>query len=150
MSREESVAHAEAILDAFQRGDIEALLELLDPEVEIFSAPALANAGYFHGREGYLQWSRDWFEAWDEFAVEAVSIEPVGEHHVLTFVHQRGRGKGSGVEVEMEACYMGEIHGGQATRFHLYPNLEQAREAALAGERSGAAEARGGPASDPD
>ena len=136
--QEENVAHAHRLVEAFQRGDLEGLLALLDPEVEIFASPELANAGRFHGREGYLQWSREWFEAWDDFHVEAKAIEPVGEHHVLTSVHQRGRGKGSGVEVEMEACYMGEVHDGLATRLHLYPTREQALEAARGGDPGGA------------
>jgi ketosteroid isomerase-like protein len=140
-SQQESVSHARSMLEAFQRGDVEALLELLDPEVEVYSPPQLANGGRFHGREGYLRWSTEWFEAWDEFEVEATAIEPVGEHHVLTSVQQRGRGKGSGVVVEMEACYMGEVHDGLATRFHLYQTREEALEAARAVE-SEQAEAR--------
>jgi ketosteroid isomerase-like protein len=134
MSKEESLAHARDQLAAFERGDLEAVLELLHPEVEIYSPPQLANSGTFHGREGYLEWSREWFDAWEEFEIEATSIEAVGEHHVLTSVRQRGRGKGSGIEIEMQACYMGEIHDGQATRFHLYPTREQALAAATEGE----------------
>jgi ketosteroid isomerase-like protein len=134
MSREESLAHARAQLDAFERGDVERLLELMHPEVEIYSPPDLANGGTFHGREGYLEWSREWFDVWEEFQIEATEIEAVGENHVLTTVRQRGRGKGSGIEIEMEACYMGEIHDGQATRLHLYPTREQALAAAEEGE----------------
>jgi ketosteroid isomerase-like protein len=136
MSREESLAHAREQLAAFERGDLEAVLELLHPEVEIYSPPELANSGTFHGREGYLEWSQEWFDAWDEFEIEATSIEAVGEHHVLTSVRQRGRGKGSGIEVTMDACYMGEIHDGRATRFHLYPTREKALAAAEGGEKS--------------
>jgi ketosteroid isomerase-like protein len=134
MTVEENRTHAREMLEAFQRGDQEALLELLDPEVEVYSPPQLANAGSFHGREGYLEWSREWFDAWEHFEVDARSIEAVGEHHVLTTVQQRGRGKGSGIEVEMEACYMGEVHDGRATRFHLYQTREDALAAAREGE----------------
>ena len=130
MSSEGSVAHARELLAAFERGDIEALLGLLDPEVEIYSPPPLANAGTFHGRDGYLEWSREWFDAWENFEIEATSIEAVGEYHVLTSVRQRGRGKGSGIEIEMEAHYLGEVRDGLAVRFHLYPTREQALEAA--------------------
>jgi len=133
-SPEERVEHARAIHAAFERGDLEGLLDLLDPEVEVYSPPELANAGTFRGREGYLQWSREWFDAWEEFVVEAKSIEAVGEHHVLTTVTQRGKGKGSGIEIGMDAFYLGEVHDGRATRFHLYPSREQALEAAREGE----------------
>jgi ketosteroid isomerase-like protein len=137
MSKEESLAHARDLLAAFEGGDLEGLLALLDPEIEVFSPRELANGGTFHGHEGYLEWTKEWFDAWEEFEIEATSIEAVGEHHVLTEVRQRGRGKGSGIEIDMTACYMGEVHGGRATRLHLYPSREQALAAAKEGESAG-------------
>jgi len=133
-SREENVALARELLEAFQRGDTDGLLASLDPEVEVFSTSELPNPGSFTGRDGYLQWIGPWLDAWETFEVEAEAFEPVGQHHVVTTVHQTGRGRGSGVEVEMRACYMAEFHDGLVTRFHFYGDTDQAVDAALAGE----------------
>ncbi len=131
---EQNVAHAQAMLDAFRRRDIEELLAMLDPEVEIFSSPELANPGTFSGREGYLRWIEDWLDVWEEFEIEPEAIEPVGSDHVVISVRQHGRGKDSGIEVEMRACYMAEFHDGKVMRFQLHPDRERALEAAREGE----------------
>jgi ketosteroid isomerase-like protein len=118
----------------FERRDLEALLARLDPEVEVFSTPKLANSGTFHGHEGYLKWVGDWLEAWDEFKIEVQRVAPVGDRHVVTAVRQTGRGRGSGVPVEMKAAYMLEIRDRKLVRFHMYSTLEEALEAARRGE----------------
>jgi ketosteroid isomerase-like protein len=130
---ERNVATAREGMAAFRRGDIEAFLALLDPEVEVFSPPEFPNSGRFSGREGYLRWTSQWLDAWETFDVEAQDFEPVGDHHVLIPVVQRGKGKGSGVEVEMRACYMLEYRDGLVRRMHLYPDRETAVQAARDG-----------------
>jgi ketosteroid isomerase-like protein len=130
----ENVQRARAATEAFQRGDIEAFLATLDPEVEIFSTPDLPNPGSFVGREGWVEWSSAWFEAWEGFRVEIEEYEPVGERHVLMTARQSGKGASSGVPVEMRVYYLAEYRAGLATRFHLYGTREQALLAALEAE----------------
>jgi hypothetical protein len=49
---QDTVARSRVATEAFRRGDIDAVLATLDPEVEIFSTPELPNPGGFVGREG--------------------------------------------------------------------------------------------------
>jgi ketosteroid isomerase-like protein len=121
-----NVALARAANEAFRRGDVEAFLASLDPEVEIFSPPELPNSGSFTGRDGWVEWTSAWFEAWEGFEVEIERYEAVGQRHVLMAALQRGTGAGSGVPVEMRIFYLAEYRDGLATRFHLYPTREQA------------------------
>lgn len=132
-----NVALAQAATEAFRRGDIDAFLATLDPEVEIFSTPELPNPGNFSGRDGWIEWTSEWFEAWEGFEVDVEDYEAVGQHHVLMTARQRARGAGSGVPVEMRIFYLAEYHDGLATRFHLYATREDALEAARAGEAGG-------------
>jgi ketosteroid isomerase-like protein len=134
--QERNMAIAREGLDDFRRGDLEAFLSKLDPDVEIYSPPDRANPAHFRGREGFVQWTSTWLDAWETFEWVDEAFEPVGEHHVLMTVTQRGIGKGSGVEVEMPAYYMAEYHEGLATRVHLYPTREQALDAARSGEEA--------------
>jgi ketosteroid isomerase-like protein len=134
-SPEENLAAVWAALEVFQSGDVERFLEFLDPDIEVFSTPELANPTQARGRDAWLRWTGDWLEAWETFEIDAESIEPVGEHHVILDMRQHGKGKGSGVEVELRVFYMFELHDGVATRYHLYPDRKQAEAAALAGER---------------
>ena len=133
-SAEENVAIVRAGMEAFQRGDIEAFLNFLDPEVELVSPPDLPNPTHSIGRDGYVQWFGRWLEAWETFEVEPEEFEPVGERHVVMGVTQRGVGKGSGIEVEMKVFWMTEIADGMAKRAHLYADRGRARAAAEAAE----------------
>jgi ketosteroid isomerase-like protein len=133
-SQDENIALAKAATEAFERGDAEAFLASLHPEVEIFSSSDLPNHGSFTGREGWVEWTTGWFDAWEDFTVEVEAYEPVGERHVLIVAIQRATGVGSGVPVEMRVCYLSEYRDGLATRFHLYATREAAIAAADTGE----------------
>ena len=119
---------AHSAIDAYNRGDIQAVLEQLDEQIEVYTAPGLVNAGTYNGHDGFLQWLAQWSEAWDEFRLELERIDFVGEHYEVVSVRQFGRGAGSGVEVEMRIAQLYEVHDGKATRLHYYPD----RDAALA------------------
>jgi ketosteroid isomerase-like protein len=133
-SQERNIAVVQSALAAFQRQDLETVLTYFDPEVEIYSSPEMVNPVETVGRDAWLKWLGEWYDAWESFEVEAEEIEPVGQRHVLTRMLQRGIGKGSGVEVELRVYYMFELREGVAVRYHLYPDHEQALNAARAGE----------------
>jgi ketosteroid isomerase-like protein len=133
-SQEENLVTVREALEAFQGGDPERFLGFLDPEIEIFSTPELANPVEAQGRDAFLRWIGDWLEVWETFEVDAESIEPVGENHVVLDMRQHGKGKGSGIEVELRVSYMFELHDGVATRYHLYADRKQALAAAREGE----------------
>jgi ketosteroid isomerase-like protein len=132
--REEDLALIRAGIEAANRGDIDGLVALFDPEVEFHIAPGLGNAGTYHGREGFRNGLGGWLEAWESFTIDVVELEPIGERHVVGDVRQLGRGRGSGIEVEMRLGYLWEVRGGLAVRFHIVPDRETARAVARAGE----------------
>lgn len=116
-------------LEAFNRGDIEAVLAMLAPDVAVKSSPDLANPGDFHGHDGFLTWMRDWMDAWERFRVEARDAVTVGDAVVLS-VHQVASGRGSGVEVEMDVAYLFAFAGGKVARLELHAGMEDALAAA--------------------
>ena len=116
--------------EAFRAGDMERVLAMADPEVEVYLPPSLPNSGTFRGHEGYLTWLKQWLEAWEDFAIEVTAQEPVGERHVVTSVHQSGVGRGSGIPVEMDVAYVCEIRDGRFAALQLYMSQEEAREVA--------------------
>jgi ketosteroid isomerase-like protein len=122
------------ILDDLAEEGLESAVELFDPEVEVYSTEALANAGTYHGIGGVLRWAERWFDAWEEFEINPVLFEPVGVRHVVVSCRQVARGRASGVPVEMDATYLAEISAGRVIRFHLYATRADAIAAARAGE----------------
>jgi ketosteroid isomerase-like protein len=123
-------------VDAFQRGDLEGVLAEAREDFEIFLPSNLPNSGRFVGVDGYSTWLGQWLDAWDDFTVEIVEMEPVGECHVIATMRQSGLGKGSGIPVEMEIAYMWDVREGRLAALHLYPSREEAVRVAEQRERA--------------
>jgi hypothetical protein len=62
-SADDNVGLALAWLEAWARGDAEAVSSALDPAVEIHSPPEVGNAGTYRGVAGYRRWEGLWLEA---------------------------------------------------------------------------------------
>jgi ketosteroid isomerase-like protein len=106
------------------------VLPYLDPELDLYSPPEVANSGRFHGHEGYLTWVRTWLDAWDDFTITPVEFIPAGPDDVVAVVDISGRGKESGIPVQMRLAYLYTVREGKATRFHLHLDRESALAAA--------------------
>jgi ketosteroid isomerase-like protein len=135
-SEEDNVGLALAWLEAWARGDEEAVSSALDPAVEIHSPPEVGNAGTYRGVAGYRRWEGLWLEAWEDFQNEILGVEPVGQRHVVVDANQRATGRGSGVEVARRVSMLCEIRDGRLVRFHLYPTHERALAVAREGDRA--------------
>jgi ketosteroid isomerase-like protein len=118
--------------EAFNRGDIEAVVEFLHPEVEVHAAEDVGEAGTYHGRDGFLEWNNVWMEAWQDFQVELEEIEELDEENILVHVVQSGRGRESGLEVSQRVTYLFTLRDGYAARLHLYGDRDSAVAAARA------------------
>jgi ketosteroid isomerase-like protein len=110
--------------DAYAAGDTDAVLGLLHPEVELESV--MGNAGTFHGRRGFLEWSGAWEETWEEFTSVAEKIVPHGERHVVVQADQHATGR-DGIEVTMRPAFAYELgEDGLCIRMGLYFDFDQA------------------------
>ena len=118
---------AHRAFDAYAAGDIDGVLAALSPDVIVHSPAGMGNAGTFHGREGYREWSGPWEEMWQEFHSEIEELEPLGERHLIAVVNQRGRGR-DGIEVTAQNAFAYELgEDGLCSRMGLYPTYEDAR-----------------------
>jgi ketosteroid isomerase-like protein len=134
----ENLEVARAGYEAFQRSDLEGVLALTDPDVEIYLPTTLPNSGTFRGHEGYITWIGQWLDAWEDFRIEVLAMEPVGERHVVTTIHQSAVGRGSGIPVEMDIAYMSDIREGKVAALQMYQSREEAIR--IAREREGDAD----------
>jgi ketosteroid isomerase-like protein len=89
-------------LDTFNRRNVEALLEELDPEVEWHPAlPVLVGgeATVYRGHGGVREMLRDLYEAFTETHVDIWEIRDLGDR-LVAIGRTRARGKESGAETE--------------------------------------------------
>jgi ketosteroid isomerase-like protein len=134
---DDRIARVRAGLEAFDRGQGDAVIGALSEDIEIHAPPETGNPGTYHGHAGYRKWLGDWLDAWEGFALEIMRIEAIGETHVVAEVLQTARGRGSGIPVEQVAAFMFDLPVDTATALHLYPTWEDALAAAEARERLG-------------
>ncbi len=119
-------------LDAFNRRDVEALLEELDPEVEWH--PALlalvgGEATVYRGHEGLREMLRDLYDAFAENHVEVSEIRDLGDR-LVAIGRTRARGKESGAETQSPWGGVAEYKDGRAIRIRTYLDPNEALEAA--------------------
>jgi len=119
-------------VEAGNRGDVEAVLEELDPEVEWH--PALiasleAEATVYRGHDGVREWFQAASETFPERHTEVEEIRNLGDR-IVAIGHIRMRGKASGAETESPIAYLVEYGNGKATQVRSYLDPQAALEAA--------------------
>ena len=134
MSQENVEAFKRGI-EAGNRGDIETLLEVLDPELVWHSALHALMGGeatVFRGHDGVRELFRDLSESFDEMHLEISEIRDLGDR-LVAVGRTRARGKASGADVETPIGYVTEFRNGRAVSIRGYLDPNEAVEAAGAG-----------------
>jgi ketosteroid isomerase-like protein len=73
----------------------------------------------FRGPEALLEWMDDGDDAFDDFIVELLEVEELGEHVVVS-MRQRGRGKASRAEVDDHITHVWTLREGSAIRLQSF------------------------------
>jgi ketosteroid isomerase-like protein len=122
---EAAVAELRAAYAAFNRGDIDAAVRFLDPQIEWVEPTEFPRGGTYRGVEGakrYLRQSR-------AGAAEVISTPErfiwAGDR-VVVFVHARVLPKNSDAWQEVRLADVYTIQGGRATKMHAFANRDDA------------------------
>jgi ketosteroid isomerase-like protein len=116
-------------LDAFNRGDAEAVLAFIDPEIECRVTADLMNSGTWRGIGGYQEMIAGWNDAWDELVFEVRELEAIDDRHVLAHIRQTAVGRESGVPVAMDVVFLFEVAEDRARRFQIHADRDSAIDA---------------------
>jgi ketosteroid isomerase-like protein len=120
------------IYRALNAPDVDALVALFDPNIEIHSVFAAVGGAVYRGHEGARRWQRDLEESWGgEFRVEPEAFFDLGERTIV-FGILHGRGGQSGAEVAMPAGGVATWRDGLCVSHKAYGDREVAvREAGV-------------------
>ena len=119
-------------LEAGNRGDVDALLEELHPEIEWHSALHALMGGQltvFRGHAGVRRMLGDLSETFAEVHIEMSEFRDLGDG-LVAIGRTRNRGKASGVETETPLALVTEIRDGKTISIRAYLDREEALEAA--------------------
>ena len=125
---QENVALAHRTYEAFNRRDLDEVLRVFDPEVEVHDPPEMPDSAVHRGHEAVM---RDWqrtFDSFEEFSIEIEECRDLG-NELLVFLRYRGRGLGSGVTVDAQVAHIGTVKDGKLLRLRQFLDRQQALEA---------------------
>jgi ketosteroid isomerase-like protein len=119
---------ARQAFDAFNRRDVEEMLQLMDPAIEFYAPTAeLANSGEPYWRhDGIRKYFADVERVWEELEVIPAEFREIRDH-VLAFGRVYGRGEGGYIQ-DSPAQWVLTVRGQVFVRVRVFTS----RNAALA------------------
>jgi ketosteroid isomerase-like protein len=129
VSESQNVALVRRLMEAFDRGDFDAQLSMLDRDVELVEWPEGPDQRRFRGHDGAGQAFESWFEAWEWLRNDVQEFVEAGDK-VLARGRTYGKGKGSAVEVAIDAFNVYTVREGKVTRIEFFTTEEPALRAA--------------------
>jgi ketosteroid isomerase-like protein len=129
---QENVGVFKRAFDAINRGDADALVAELDPEVEWHGAILMAMGGtqtVYRGHDGVREWLRDLYETLTDFQAEYPEIRDLGDRTVA-IGRVRARGAASDAQIESPHGTVTDYKDGKAIRVRTYLDPDEALGAA--------------------
>jgi uncharacterized protein len=115
--------------DAFNRGDIEGLIETVEPQIRWDLSERVFNPRVYEGHDGIRRLVEEIDEVWEQFRLEPLEFIDAGDKVVVSHL-VRGRGKGSGVDVELPSTTVYTLRNGKLIETRMYREHAEALEAA--------------------
>ena len=127
---EENVEVLRRLLDAFNRRDRPAWLELADPGVENIPPRDWPESDPIQGREAVWDFYVEAFDAWEKDAVVPVELIDAGNDKVVTHIRGEVRGQASGADVIWSFWQVSTFRDGKVLRVAWFADRAEALEGA--------------------
>jgi ketosteroid isomerase-like protein len=124
---QENVELANRVYEAVNRRDLDAVLDLMDPEVEFMSILVAVEGGY-HGHAGVRRWWESIFDILPDYAVKVDGVRDLGAM-TLARVRPGGHGLTSGAPFEQMLAQVIHWHNAKAVRMESFRNQAEALKA---------------------
>ena len=106
--------------EGFGRRDIQAVLSVMDPDIEWDATDALAHTGLYQGHEGVTEYIQSLTGVWEEFTLNPEQFTESGDGaHVMVLGNVTGRLAATGQEVEARFAHVLQLDDGQVTRLKV-------------------------------
>jgi ketosteroid isomerase-like protein len=134
MSAQENIALVYRGLDAFSRGDFDAGVKDMQPDIEwhlSFRLPDLPlDKPVYHGQDEVRRLWAAFRSGWAKLTVTLEEVVDAREDFVVVRTRFVGRGGASGIEVDRTVFYLFEIAAGKLKRLRPFDTRRKALEAA--------------------
>jgi ketosteroid isomerase-like protein len=130
---QENVDAFQRAADAYNRGDIDTMLEGFHADVEwhaVFQVMFGGAATVCRGHGDVRDYVRELDEGLTDIHVQLTEIRDLGEERLLGIGRASGRGRASGAEIEAPIVFVVEYRDGKIFRMSDYLDPDEALEAA--------------------
>jgi ketosteroid isomerase-like protein len=125
---QETMEIARAAGEALERADMDAVLALFDPAIEVFDHDIPDAPHSYRGVEGLERWQADWEASWASWRWEPDELIDAGDR-VVTILRLHATGRESGVEVERLDGAVWTVRHDKVIRLDYYGSKDEALEA---------------------
>ena len=115
----------ERVCVSWNQGDIDGMLEWIDPEIEWRPGTDSPFAGEHTGIAGFEQYTRSWAETFERMHIDLGEIRQVGDW-LMAELRQRSRLPGSTVDIDAVVTHVWQVHDGKITRWFSFGNEAEA------------------------
>jgi ketosteroid isomerase-like protein len=116
--------------EAFNRRDVDVMVALSDPEIEVEDVPELPEARVFRGHDGLRElMSLNW-EPWQRVVVGVERMIQIDDERVLLLSRNRWTVRESGVEIVQRRGSIFTVRNGRIVRARFYADQQLALQAA--------------------
>jgi ketosteroid isomerase-like protein len=125
---EENVQLARNGYEALAAGDLDRVLEIIDPEIVIevhTGRPDLPESETLRGHAGFRENIEGLAEVFEGMEVTPEVFIDLGEHLVVQ-IHTVGQGRASGIVIENRVTHIWTIRDEKATRFQVFATRQAA------------------------
>ena len=118
------------MFDAWNAGDMDAVVAFHAADVEVQTDPRFSEVGTLAGRDEARRWYEGIRDAWEDGGVAMPGESKTVGDRVLAPCQWGGRGKASGIETYIEVYCLASVRCGMVTRMEYYFDKAEALEAA--------------------
>lgn len=110
---------------AFNRGDMDAAVESLDPQIEWSEPVEFPGGGAYHGRDEVKKYLAQSRAPWAEGSSEPEQFIPSG-NRIVVFVHARFRPKGSNEWTDVRLADVYTVRNGKIVEMRAFADRQEA------------------------
>ena len=118
--------------ECWNGGEIDLMADDYADDAEVDTTTALPDGRCYKGREQFVRYFHEQWDAWDRVRMEPLDLADVGGGRYVVEVRMTGTGRSSGIEVDqrMGLLYTLREQDGKVARVQIFPSRDAALEAA--------------------
>lgn len=112
-------------IDAYNQGDVEGVIAMTDPDVELVPVRALLEGGGYRGHDGVREFMADMDEDWAEREIIVDEVRDL-DGRVLVLGTMRAVGRASGSEMMHPLAWLSDLRDGRLLRMRAFTDTDAA------------------------